>query len=281
MTSLFIFIFLNIIFICYTQRISPFSRIKMLEDDIFFTLGLGPTKESQWHKLLSIESIGADAIVKYAKEHYGINMCDFKIQCYKYNIIVNFDTIFNLMTNKNEFPRRLGLEYELENKIQNGVDVEATYEKFKRNQENLEVNIKLSKSNREKVVINLNKFISKGFNKLKNTFNNLFRDGEESLTKNSTYLDSKSSLNLRKEISEMKNEIKHIEKEEEKIEKNLISDIQKINSALEKEKSILDNIWKTEIIAGIVGAILVFSILAVYYVCNGLLKTHKIKKSIN
>jgi hypothetical protein len=255
----------------------------MLDDDIYFTLGLGLIKESKWHKLLSIESIGSDAIVKFAKEHYGTNMCDYKIECYKYNIIVNFDKVFNLMNKKNEFPKRLGLEYELDNKIQNGVDVEATYERFKRNEDNLEVNIKLSKPeyHQEKVVINLNKFISQGLNKLKKTFNNFFKEDEEISNKNSTGMNNESSLNLRKEISEMKIEIQHIEKEEEKIQKNLINDIQKINSALEKEKSILDNIWKTEIIAGVIGAILVFSLLAVYYVCNGLLKTHKIKKTIN
>jgi hypothetical protein len=280
------------------KRVLPFSRIKMTNDDIFFTLGLGPVKEKQWHKLLSIESFGADAIVKFAKEHYGTNLCDYKIECYKFNIIVNFDKVFNSINGKGDmFPKRLGLEFELENKVQNGVDVEATYERFKRNEDNIEVDIKMSRSvennnNFKHDKINLNNILSKGLNRLKKTFNTFFNDdqgkdtihNDENLNLNFNNSSSKSNnsdSNLRKEFSQIKNEIHNLEKQEETIQKNILTDIQKINSELDKEKSVLNNIWKTEIIAGMVGAFVVFGLLAFYYICNGLLKSSKIKKTIN
>ena len=80
----------------------------------------------------------------------------------------------------------------------------------------------------------------------------------------------------------MRNEIKNLENKEKNIENNLLTNIQKINSNLDSEKSLLENLWKREIIAGMVGALLIFCMLALYYFCNGLLKSKKfLKMSIN
>ncbi len=57
------------------------------------------------------------------------------------------------------------------------------------------------------------------------------------------------------------------------------NDLKIINNNLNKNKSILDNIWKTEVIAGFVGAMIVFVLLVVFYSCNGLVKNKKITKN--
>ncbi len=121
-------------------QILPFTSIKMINDDIFFTLSLHRDK---WHKLLSIDNVGTDALVKYSKDHYGRNKCDYQIDCYRYNIIANFPEIFSGLQNK-KFPVRVGLEYEEDNKIQTGIDVEATNENFKINENSLAENFKQS-----------------------------------------------------------------------------------------------------------------------------------------
>ena len=86
--------------------ISPFSSIKMEDDNIFVTIDL---KSSKWSKLLSINNFGSDAIVNYSKEHFGLSKCDFEIECYKFNIIKNFNDVYKLMSNKN-----LGMTVSLE-----------------------------------------------------------------------------------------------------------------------------------------------------------------------
>jgi hypothetical protein len=155
-TQIFLFIYLHallelinhnhhIFSICHLasqkdSHILPFTSIKMNDDKIFFTLSANRDK---WHKLLSIDNVGTDAIVKFSKERFGSNKCDYEIECYKYNIIGKFDDVFSLLQNK-KFPERVGLEYEEDNKIQNGIDVESTNENFKLNQSHFADNVKLS-----------------------------------------------------------------------------------------------------------------------------------------
>ena len=147
------------------KRLLPFSRIKMIDDNIYFTLG---KTDLEWKKLLSIKSIGSDAIVKFSKDHYGSNNCDYSIECYRYNIIVNFDKVFSLMNNFN-LGKYVGLEYEHNSEIQTGIDVECTFDKFKTNEDNIELNIKQSKG---EIPIKFDYFIplKKGINNLKKKF---------------------------------------------------------------------------------------------------------------
>lgn len=147
------------------KRLLPFSRIKMIDDNIYFTLG---KTDSEWKKLLSIKSIGSDAIVKFSKDHYGINNCDYSIECYRYNVIVNFDKVFTLMNNY-ELGKNVELEYEHNEDIQTGIDVECTFDKFKTNAENIELNIKQSKG---EILIKFDYLVplKKGINNLKKRF---------------------------------------------------------------------------------------------------------------
>jgi hypothetical protein len=182
----------------------------MINNQIFFTLD---KDRKTWHKLLSVDSIGYDALVKTSKDKYGFGKCENEIECYKYNIIVNFDKIYFMIQNK-ELPGKIGLEYEDQSNgaIQNGIDVECTNEKYKINQENITDNIKLSKI-RFSIFPSLNaeSAIFSGLNKLKKTFSGIFDNTQDE--------DEKSkSQNLRKEITEIKNEIKSLEKQEQKIE---------------------------------------------------------------
>ena len=136
---------LSIFSICQSEsgkdsHILPFTSIKMNDDKILFTLS--PSRD-KWHKLLSIDNVGTDAIVKFSKERFGSNKCDYEIECYKYNIIGKFDNVYSLLQNK-KFPERVGLEYEEDNKIQNGIDVESSNENFKLNESHFADNIKLS-----------------------------------------------------------------------------------------------------------------------------------------
>lgn len=82
---------------CNPPELSPFSSIKMIGDDVFVSLDL---KRAEWSKLLSINSIGTDAIVNFSKQHYGEMKCDMEIACYKYNIIKNFNEVYKLFNNK-------------------------------------------------------------------------------------------------------------------------------------------------------------------------------------
>ena len=92
-----IFILINH-YLSLNNDISPFSSIKMQNGDIFVTIDL---KSNEWNKLLSINNIGSDAIVNFAKEHYGVFNCDYEIECYKFNIIKNFNEVYKLMSGKN------------------------------------------------------------------------------------------------------------------------------------------------------------------------------------
>jgi len=89
-----------------TLEIFPFSSIKMQNDDIYVTLDL---KRSEWNKLISINNIGSDAIINFSKQHYGLSKCDYELECYKYNILKNFNEVFHLISLKD-----LGLTVSLE-----------------------------------------------------------------------------------------------------------------------------------------------------------------------
>jgi len=289
-------------------KISPFSRIKMTEDNIFFTLG---KSDAEWRKLLSFDSIGSDAIVNFAKLHFGENNCDYSIPYYKFHIIVNFDKIYSLMNNGKKLPLKVSLESEFENKVQNGIDVECTKEKYENNQKYIENNCKESKIKRNVIKNNsseLGSFFMKGINKMKKNFVNLFKNFKiednqsysndsnlklnqeiknnsssiSSIKNNSGKIYTDNNTNLRKEIIEIKTTMQKIEKEEEEIKLDLLKDIQNLNSKLNSEMSIINSIWKREVIAGLVGALIVFIIFIVFYFFNGLVKTQgHHKKSIN
>ena len=79
------------------NEISPFSSVKMDSDDIYVSLDL---KRIDWSKLLSINDIGSDAIVNFSKQHYGLLKCDYEVECYKYNLIKNFDEVYELFSGK-------------------------------------------------------------------------------------------------------------------------------------------------------------------------------------
>ena len=84
--------------LCQSNEILPFSSIKMQKDDIYVSLDL---KRAEWSKLLSINNFGSDAIVNFSKQHYGLLKCDYEIECYKFNILKNFNEVYQLFTNKN------------------------------------------------------------------------------------------------------------------------------------------------------------------------------------
>ena len=105
MKKVFLFLMVNIITEIATlinpNNILPFSSIKFVGEDIFITLD---ANRGKWHKLLSIDNIGYDAIEKYAIEHFGKSKCDYEIECYKYNIIANFPGIYSGMNGGKPFP---------------------------------------------------------------------------------------------------------------------------------------------------------------------------------
>lgn len=94
--------------ICDGNETLPFSSIKMDKDDVLVSLDL---KRSEWSKLLSINNIGSDAISNFSKKHYGLLKCDYEIECYKYNIIKNFNEVYELFSGK-KLGRTVSLELE-------------------------------------------------------------------------------------------------------------------------------------------------------------------------
>lgn len=144
------FVFLLILGICICGKmISPFSSIKIVNDNIYITLD---NDRAKWDQLLSIDNYGVDSIIKFAKELYGINNCDYKIPCYKYNIIANFEDVYLKVIGK-PLPKHSSLElFDSIKKKQIGLDVENTNDKFKRTQDNIENNIKSSKSTKLKML---------------------------------------------------------------------------------------------------------------------------------
>ncbi len=99
---------------------------------------------SDWHKLLSINNFGADVLIQKAKESFGLLNCDNEIACYKFNLIVNFEKVYELVA-KQQVPKYVSLEYLDKNiKRQHGIDVLSTQGKYKvyKNQATQNQNIK-------------------------------------------------------------------------------------------------------------------------------------------
>ena len=170
------FVFLLIFDICTCAgMLSPFSSIKIVNDNIYVTLD---NDRAKWNQLLSIDNYGVDSIVKYAKELYGTNNCDYQISCYKYNIIANFEDVYLKVTGKT-LPKHSSIElFDNIKKKQIGLDVENTNDKFKRTQDNIENNVKTSKSTKLKM-INLLSY-TKGMEEEKNekTMNSFLKKKE-------------------------------------------------------------------------------------------------------
>ena len=170
------FVFLLIFDICTCAwMLSPFSSIKIVNDNIYVTLD---NDRAKWNQLLSIDNYGVDSIVKYAKELYGTNNCDYQISCYKYNIIANFEDVYLKVTGKT-LPKHSSIElFDNIKKKQIGLDVENTNDKFKRTQDNIENNVKSSKSTKLKM-INLLSY-TKGIEEEKNekTMNSFLKKKE-------------------------------------------------------------------------------------------------------
>ena len=121
----------------------PFTSVKMIEDDIFFTLD---KDRSNWHRLLSIDNVGADVYIHKAKEEFGLLNCDGEIQCYKYNIIVNFEKVYSIV-NKVNIPDHVSVEYMEKNVTkQTGIDIESTNDKLLLYKTFIDQNIKDSKT---------------------------------------------------------------------------------------------------------------------------------------
>lgn len=170
------FVFLLIFGICTCGgMLSPFSSIKIVNDNIYVTLD---NDRAKWNQLLSIDNYGVDSIVKFAKELYGTNNCDYQISCYKYNIIANFEDVYSKVTGKT-LPKHSSIElFDNIKKKQIGLDVENTNDKFKRTQDNIENNVKSSKSTKLKM-INLLSY-TKGMEEEKNekTINSFLKKKE-------------------------------------------------------------------------------------------------------
>jgi hypothetical protein len=187
-----------------TSKALPFSSIKMKGDEIY--VKIDPKCET-WYKLLSVNSVGSDALIKDSKERFGTSPCDGEIECYKYNIIADFEAIYKKLKGE-ALPKWVPMEFE-GNENQNGMDVISTEEKFKINEEHIEQNIKASKST---------KIFGSPL-----TPSSLFKGVSESIQKifnNESFLNTNIPENqIRKEIADMKNEIEQIEKQELEIEK--------------------------------------------------------------
>jgi hypothetical protein len=196
------------------SKILPFSSIKMKNDDIYVSID---PKREKWHQLLSINSIGSDAIVSTSKTNYGTLNCDGEIECYKFNIIVNFEEVYKRLSNK-DIPKWVPMEFhESDSAYQNGMDVESTETKYEINKKNADENIKLSKGN--KIFTGPTNSLFKG---IADKINKIFNPEDY---KNVNFLNTNLPENseIKKEIKNMKNEIEAIEKQELEIEKVIIS----------------------------------------------------------
>jgi len=108
-------------------HVFPFTSIKIIDNNIFFTLD---NVRSDWHRLLSIDNIGADVFIRKAKENFGLLNCDYEIACYKYNLITDFEKVYEIST-KEKLPLHVSVEYMEKNvKKQTGIDIESTSEKY-------------------------------------------------------------------------------------------------------------------------------------------------------
>lgn len=122
---------------------SPFSAVKILRNTIY--ISFDDKKPSTWHTLLSLNNIGADALMNFAKTHYGERFCDYKIECYKFHIIKHIYKVYKDFQNE-ELPDHVPVELSEASVNQNGMDVENTHEKYLLNKKNFVENIGLSKN---------------------------------------------------------------------------------------------------------------------------------------
>jgi hypothetical protein len=198
-----------------TAKMLPFSSIKMKDDEIW--VSLDPKRET-WHKLLSINSVGSDALVNFSRTHYGELPCDYEIECYKYNIIVNFQQVYQKL-NESPLPKWVPMEFAEDGEesvaYQNGMDVESTEEKYKINEQFVAENIKLSKNN-TKIFVGVGNSLFKG---LKDSIQSIFGT-DNSINDGFMNVNMpENSQEIKKEITEMKKEIAQMEKQELEIEK--------------------------------------------------------------
>ena len=208
---LFIFFILikHILNIESLYQILPFTSIKVNNDEIFFTLD---NSRTDWKKLLSIDNTGSDAIIKYSKEHYGLDKCDYEIECYIYNIIANFGEVYYKLQSR-YLPEKISLEHISGTERQNGIDVESTKEKYEINEKYLIDNITKSK----KILNNNNNGLLKGLNKIKKGIKKFLIN--DLLSSNT---DEDYNKNLRSDINYIKDEILSLSKKENLIEKVLL-----------------------------------------------------------
>lgn len=137
-----------------STKISPFSSVKLFRNQIFVSMD---TKNIEnWHQLLSINDVGIDALINFAIKHYGSSMCDFKIECYKYNIIKHLTKVYRDFQ-KEELPVHVSVEFQDKINDQNGMDIESTHEKYLINKSHLADNISLTKNRNLRIINNRNK----------------------------------------------------------------------------------------------------------------------------
>lgn len=180
------------------EDLFPFTSVKIdTEDNIYATLD---HKRDKWNRVLSVDNLGSDAIVNFCKEHYGLNNCDYEIECYKYHIVANFDKVYTQMTGK-KFKNSIPVELEYDNKRQNGMDILCSSDNFNIYQKNIPANMKLSNTRQSG-----KNFLTKGINKLKRSFSMIFEDNSRN--------EGKILLNkledLDKEINQIVNQEKNV-----------------------------------------------------------------------
>lgn len=119
---------------------AAFSSVKIYGDKIFVTIDKLMLDS---YVLLSIDSIGSDVLLAFAKKHFGYNMCDERIECYKYNLIKHIECVYKLFANK-DLPEKLSVELSKNGK-QIGLDIELTSDKYELNEKSFVNNINSSK----------------------------------------------------------------------------------------------------------------------------------------
>lgn len=124
-----------------TLLLAPFSSIKMIGDKIEVSFD---ANRKTWYILGSVNTYGADAIVNFSKSHFGSNMCDNSIECFKYHIIHDFEDVYEKFT-EDDLPEKIPLELFLNGK-QIGMDIEQTNEKYLLSKKYESENMKASKT---------------------------------------------------------------------------------------------------------------------------------------
>lgn len=131
------------------SSISPFTSLKFDWGNIIVTL---EPDRKVWHRLLSVNKIGTDAIINFARQRYGSQNCDQQIPCFKYHIIEDFPKVF--MEFQNE-PILTKVELEVFDNGEKKVTTDATPEKMEIYRKNFKDNVKLSKVMRRPIFSSL------------------------------------------------------------------------------------------------------------------------------